>query len=430
MPQGAITQHLPAEAAAQAGSWIRYCSSKKYTRPAYLFLTQYLMTYRRSWAFLCAGAVMVCCFPGTGRAQDDTVQQLAAIIKSGPMLYRTPEAIEYYSQHGLSKAMAELQQQRDAAIQSLRAAIKLGNMGSRAREAVPVLIDMFPQLEHVVAKRSVHYTTGNGSLEDWVQTFLVSEKSNFVFSSPFVEFETISKCENWVEASPVTTMLSQKIGAGGRIVDAIADIFIILRVNAGACALGRITGREFGSNRDAWQRWWYHDVSGQYGVPLPAPGYPAAAGTRKKKCDDIVVGGKYKLHLVTGDDLAGTVTAKDDTSLVLKTESGSSYGFKAVLVDKYEMTAPPPPVTAPVASQKKDTSVARPPVGPAAATITFDDLAQGKYTGKLMEIHIKNGSVFRGTLGAVSGETVRINVEGSEIPISRNVITNMTIIPK
>jgi hypothetical protein len=313
------------------------------------------VTHRRVLAYLCAVAVMAC-FPGAGGAQDDTVQQLAAIIKSGPMLYRTPEAIEYYSQHGLSKAMAALQQQRDAAIESLRAAIKLGNMGSRAREAIPVLIDMFPQLEHVVAKRSVHYTTGNGSLEDWVQTFLVSEKSNFVFSSPFVEFETISKCENWVEASPVTTMLSQKIGAGSRIVDAVADIFIILRVNAGACALSRITGMEFDSNRDAWQRWWYHDMGGHYGVPAPSPGYPSA-GAPKKKFDDIVVGGKYKLHLVTGDDLLGAVTAKDDTSLVLKTESGSSYSFKTVLIEKYETMASPP-AAAPVGPQKKDTSAA------------------------------------------------------------------------
>ena len=293
--------------------------------------------YRRAGVFLFAGIIISWCCCGPADAQDDTVQRLTAIVMGGPSLYRTPEAVEYYSQQGLSKNQADVQQNRDDAIRSLRAAIKLGEMGGRAKAAIPVLIDMFPQLEHVVSKRSVHYTSGNGSLEDWVQTFIVSEKSNFVFSSPFVEFETMSKCENFIDAAPTTKMLYQKTGSGGRIVEAVADIFIVLRVNAGACALSRITGKEFGTDREAWRRWWSQETASVNAAPVSQP----VSALRKKTFADLVVRAVYKLHLVTGDIMAGTVTAKDDTSLTLTTPSGKEYGVGVVLVDKYETTAAP-----------------------------------------------------------------------------------------
>jgi hypothetical protein len=382
---------------------------------------------RHALVVLNAGIFVLGCCLGVSRAQDDTIQRLSAVITGGPTLYRTPEAMDYYSKRGLPQGMAAPQQQRDDAIRSLRATIKLGDMGSRAKDAIPTLIDMFPQLEHVIAKRGVHYTTGNGSLEDWVQTFLVSEKSNFVFSSPFVEFETMSKCESCIEATPVTTMLFQKIGSGGRVVEAVADIFIILRVNAGACALSRITGKEFGSNRDAWQRWWYQE-SGKYSGAQTPLGYQASATPRKKTFGDIIAGGRYKLHLVTGDDLAGTIVSRDDTSLVLKTESGAPYSFAVVLIDKYEITSAPPP---PVAPPKNDVPAPQPAAGASVnGPLTFDDLARGNVTGKMMEIQIKNGSVFRGTLTSAAGDVARINVEGSEIPVSRGVITKIILIPK
>jgi len=374
-------------------------------------------THGRTFVLLYTGVLVSWSCWGDLRAQDDTVQRLTATILGGPMIYRTPEAIEYYTRRGLSKGLAEQQQKRDDAIRGFRAAIKLGEMGTRAKPAVPVLIDMFPQLEHVVTKRGVHYTTGNGSLEDWVQTFLVSEKSNFVFSSPFVEFETMSKCENSIEATPDTKLLYQKMGASGRIVEAVADIFIILRVNAGACALSRITGKEFGADREAWQRWWSQEAVNKGVAQTVRP----SATSRKKTFGEVRVGGSYKLHLVTGEDLSGTVTFCDDTSLVLKTESGTPYSVEAVLVDKYEVVAAAPSESNPVV-----------PNAPAmqSHTLTFDDLARGSLNGKVLEIQIKNGSVFRGIFIGVSGETARINVEGSEIPVSRGVITKIALIQK
>jgi hypothetical protein len=272
--------------------------------------------------------ILLCCQSPIIAQEEDTVGQLTEIIINGPSLYRTPEAVEYYSRHGVSATSME--SKRDAAIQSLRAAVKLGNMGLGAKSAIPVLIDVFPQLEHVVAKLNVNYSTGNGSMEDWVQTFLVSEKNNFVFSSPFIEFETMSKCENWIEATPVTNIISQRTGKGGRIIEATADIFIILRVNAGACALGHITGKDLGANREAWQKW-YKETGHQTAMQDSA----SQPDAKKKASMEIITGQKYKLHLVTGDELFGTVVAKDDSSMVLKTDAGSQYNFATILIDKY-----------------------------------------------------------------------------------------------
>jgi len=380
------------------------------------------IVHSRTMVVLYMGLLLPCFLGGIAYSQDDTVQRLASAVMGGPALYRTPEAIEYYSQRGLTKGLAEQQQNRDDAVRSLRSVIKLGEMGTRAKAAIPVLIDMFPQLEHVVAKRGVHYTTGNGSLEDWVQTFLISEKSNFVFSSPFVEFETMSKCESFIEAAPFTKMLFQKMGAGGRVVEAVADIFIVLRVNAAACALSRITGKEFGADREAWRRWWSQESGSASAVQASASFTPR----QKKSFADINAGATYKLHLVTGDDLTGVVTSKNDTSLTLKTAAGSPYSIGAVLVDKYEALAAP--------QQAASGAVQADQGAPTAPTqnreLTFEDLAQGGLSGKTMEIQIRNGSVFRGVFTGVNGDQARISIEGAEIPLSRLVITKIMLIQK
>jgi hypothetical protein len=304
-------------------------------------------------------------------------------------------------------------QQREAAIRSLRAAIRLGEMGDRAKAAIPGLIDMFPQLEHVVAKRSVHYTKGNGTMEDWVQTFLVTEKNKFSFSSPFIEYASISKCENWMEATPVTTMLSKQLGSGGRIIDAVADIYIILRVNAGACALGRITGADAGNTREEWRRWWQQNGGGTYQTAAPVP---TATPQKSGKFSNITVGGKYKIYLVTGDTLAGTVTMMDDTSIVFNTDGQRPYTFRTVLIDKYEVLA-----------LSVQSSVQHAAPSGETTPISCEDLFTGTMKGKTLEITVKNGSLFKGTLVTAGPDVVRLNVEGMEVPISRKMITKILL---
>ncbi|MGB7569960.1 MAG: hypothetical protein WBM07_19000 [Chitinivibrionales bacterium] len=368
-------------------------------------------------AFLSSVIVMpTCCF---GQDQSDSVQQLIDAIKSGPMLYRTPEAVDYFSRMQPASNGTDLQQ-REAAIKGLRAAIRLGDMGNNAKAAIPALIDMFPQLEDVVAKRSVHYTTGNGTMEDWVQTFLVTEKNKFSFSSPFMEYASISKCENWMEATPVTTMLSKRLGSGGRIIDAVADIYIILRVNAGACALSRITGHDAGNTREEWRRWWQQNGGLSYQAAFPAPAAPSSS---TGKFRDIAVGGKYKIYLLTGDSLSGTVTAMDDTSVIFDADGHHPYTFRTVLIKKYEVVSVP--------MQSSEQSAANGPVSSGEpAALSYNDLFADSMRGKILEITISNGSLFKGALVTVGPDIVRVNVEGMEIPISRKMITKITLFSK
>ncbi len=356
------------------------------------------------------------------RAQDDEVRKFINDVRSAPILYRTPQAVDYFSSvSGYSAPVAFSQDQRDAAVQGLRAAIKLGDLGQKAVEAVSVLIDMFPRLEHVVAKRSVHYTPGNGTLEDWVQTFLVSEKNNFIFSSPFVEYASLSKCENWIEASPVTNILSKKVGGGGKITDAVADIFIILRVNAAACALARITGIDNGINQEAWRMWRLRSSGATPPGSFSPQDNPGITQTGKNAFADIAVGGRYKFHLVTNDDMSGTITSRDDSSLTIKTDAGTPYNFRIVLIEKYDKIVPV--VNAPAPAPETN------PV-PATVTLTFDDLLQGRHFGAMLEVRVRNGSIFKGTFLGAAGESARLSVEGSELSISRKVITAITLLSK
>lgn len=368
-------------------------------------------------AFIMGITVMPnCCF---GQDQTDSVQQLVGVIMGGPSLYRTPEAVDYFSRQQSPVGQAD-PQQRDAAIRSLRAAIRLGDMGDRAKAAVPALIDMFPQLEHVVAKLGVHYTTGNGTMEDWVQTFLITEKNKFSFSSPFIEYASISKCENWMEATPVTKMLSKRLGSGGRIIDAMADINIILRVNAGACALARITGMDAGNTREGWQKWWERSGGGAYQAATPSP---ASVPRNSGKFREIAVGGKYKIYLVTGDSLIGSVTSMDDTSIVFDTDGRRPYTFKTVLIDKYEVVSLPVQTMVRPAS---DVGTKPSEAGP----LSFDDLFAASMRGKPLEITVRNGSIFKGTLVSVGPDVARLDVEGMDVPISRKTITRIVLVSK
>jgi hypothetical protein len=361
--------------------------------------------------------------PKDGSAQGSEIKQLIDAVQSAPALYRTPEAVSYFSR---MDAPAASQEEKDAAIEGLRAAIKLGAMESRAMEAVPTLVNHFLKLEHVIAKRSVHFTPGNGTLEDWVQTYVVSEKSRFIFSSPFVEYSTISPCENWIEAQPVTTILSKKVGKGGKILDAIADIFIILRVNAGACALARITGTDKGGSQESWRTWY----EAQYGAgdnggsrPVfqssPTPDAVASSGGRKNSFPGIVAGGRYKLHLVTNEDLVGEVTSRDDSSIVLKTGKGAPYNFTTVLIEKYEPLSSSDQAMVDTGANHHD-----------SGELSFDDLLKGDMIGKSVEIRTRNGSILKGTLAQANGNSARITIDGSDITVARGVIFGIRMVIK
>jgi hypothetical protein len=357
----------------------------------------------------CFSPLSIRCF---GQDPVDSVQLLISVIKSGPMLYRTPEADEYFSQ-GVTLSGQAQNDGREAAIKTLRALVRLGDMGDQAKAAIPAIMEMFPQFEHVVVKKAVHFTKGNGTMEDWVQTFLVTEKNKFSFSSPFIEYASISKCENWMEAVPVTTMLEKHMGSGGRIVDAVADIVIILRVNAGACALARIMGSDAGLTREAWQNWLQKNQVALSTASLA----PSQASPKSAQSAEMSVGGTYKIYLLTGDILSGVVTSMDDSSMSFKTDGGRPYTFKKVLIDKYE----PIVISTPAVTQ---TSTAP------TSQLTYEDLFSVSMIGKTLEVTTQNGSILKGNLVAAAPTVIRLSVDGLEVPVSRGAISKLLLISK
>ena len=138
------------------------------------------------------------------------------------------------------------------------------------------------------------------------------------------------------------------------------------------------------------------------------------------KFRDIVVGGKYRIYLMTGDSLAGTVTAMDDTSLVFDTDGRRPYTFRTVLIKKYEVVALP--------SQSSLEPAARisAPSGE-AAPLSYNDLFAVSMKGKSFEITTLNGSIFKGELVSVGPDVARLNVDGMEVPIFRKMVARITI---
>jgi hypothetical protein len=356
-------------------------------------------------------------------AQDNSrVKELMDIIRKGPSLYRTTEAAQALGHTnpvgGVPAASGP--DALSAIKQSLRAAISLGEMGDKARDAVSTLIEMFPQAEHAVVITNAQYGPGMGGFEDWVQTYAVSEKNKFVMSSPFLEYHTLSKCERWVESS-ATTDIHQRRMAGSRIIEAVADIYITLRVNAAACALSQITGYEAGNTRESWRKWYDRtgSVSGYNTSPAAAPVAPVNVTTVSAfPIIDYTPGLRYQIELTTGDRVTGVVETVDDNSVTVKIDDGGRYNYQKSFIRNRTLLSSvgqyysQPPVAAPVSS----------------SWVPYEKLLDLSYSGKMMEVVISNGSVFSGTLGVVDANVLHLNVNGSEMPFSRSVIIRISVI--
>jgi ribosome maturation factor RimP len=150
---------------------------------------------------------------------------------------------------------------------------------------------------------------------------------------------------------------------------------------------------------------------------------PTAIPQNSGKFSDITVGGKYKIYLVTGDSLAGTVTSMDDTSVVFDTDGRRPYTFRTVLIKKYEVVA------LPAQSSLQPAAVISPPSGE-ATPLSYEDLFSVTMKGKTIEITTRNGSFFKGTLMSVGPDIARLSVDGMEVPISRKMITKIALLSK
>ena len=124
--------------------------------------------------------------------------------------------------------------------------------------------------------------------------------------------------------------------------------------------------------------------------------------------DDIQVGGTYHMELNTGDILEGIVEEKTENSLVIDCK-GQYYTFKKWLIVKYKL----------ISTLKKRTVLG-------AGEFSYDELLQRKGAVGKIQIRVKSGRVFKGTVSSIDTETVKIDVEGSVIPISRDIIVQIS----
>jgi hypothetical protein len=383
----------------------------------------------KSPGLLLSLSVFVLFFVSSSFGSDaDRVRQLIDVIRKGPSLYRTQEAAAAYARFNpQGAAPASTDEASLAAIkQSLRAAISLSDMGSAAKEAIPTLIEMFPRAEHVALIANAQYGPGVGKFEDWVSTYVLSAKNKFILSSPFIEYQTLTRCEQFVEASAFTDVRNKRM-SGQRIVEALADIYVVIRINAAACALSSITGVSPGNTPEAW-RSWYASIQV---TAAPAPAAPVAPSnkvtiitTPANPPPDYVLGGRYSIKLSTGDYVMGTIEGVDEASVTVRLDNGGRYIYeKSFIRERNLLSAPYGASSAPVQ--------AAPPAAPRTypGSVSYEELMNLTYSGRIMEVYLQNGSVLRGTLGVVDASILHLNVDGVEMPVSRSVILRITLVP-
>ncbi|MBN2187810.1 MAG: hypothetical protein JW699_00040, partial [Chitinispirillaceae bacterium] len=397
-------------------------------------------------AALLSAAMLVPC---AAIAQTDPVSRYINDIKSGPSVYYTPEAASYYSSLG-SYSISSSSTDREAARRSFTACVKLSQMPQgQAQSAVPVLIDYFPRAVHVVHVRNATYSFGRGetgSYDDCVSTYVMNAKNQVLLQSPFLDYGTLSLCENFVESSYETEVLSKQFGAAGAVTDAVFNLRIFLNFYAGECALSRLTGISMGHDPMAWRRSGYGSYSsggpifGGHTAPSTAP--PASpsysyqitgpntvvitktsgpgAGPAYSVFPEIVPKGRYVLSLKTGDEMTGRVESRNDSSLVFETIDGKPYSFKFSLIQNCKVIEMP-------ASSAPGTGAAA--AGFSMEPVSYDELKRRASSDPAVEVRIASGSSFRGKLVSINDEGLKMDVGGSLIPIAREVIKEIFVLP-
>jgi hypothetical protein len=345
-------------------------------------------------------------------------------LRAGPLVYYTPEASAYYAALG-GYTTTGISADKDAAVRTFTATTKLGSLQlGEARDAIPVLIDIFPKAVHVVEVRQAQYS-GRGSLEDCISTYVMTAKNQFMMACPFLDYNSLSLCDQFIEGPYETEMLSSTKGKKGVVTAATFNLRITITFYAGECALSRLTGMSLGHDPGAWRQWWLTSTPSTPVVMNPASNYtylvssPNATMVTKNTYSDIAVGGKYRVILTTGDDLTGTVESRDDTSMVLETAGGKPYSFKFTLMQSYQVIEMPS--AKPVASSAATSS--------GSGIISYDELKQRASGNPDLEITIAKGQVFKGKLRAITDDGVTLSIDGSPVPIAKDVIKQIVFIP-
>ena len=127
--------------------------------------------------------------------------------------------------------------------------------------------------------------------------------------------------------------------------------------------------------------------------------------------NDVAVGKTYHMVLTTGDELEGVVDSKTDTSLILDCK-GTPYTFGKNLIIEYKLVSTP--------SQN----------GPANGVsgqdlMTYEEVQKKQPVGQMLEVHIKNGTAFKGSLMAIDDDNIKLNSGSAIIPLAKSIIDNI-----
>jgi hypothetical protein len=341
---------------------------------------------------------------------QSSLETLIQELKVVPPVYYTSEAYSYFTR---SDQNLPPQPPREAAAKGYRALIKLGDMGSDASRAIPFLIESFPTMVHVTEVRNAQYA-GEGMFEDWLMTYLTSEKNKFILSSPVLDYNSMSLCENSVISTHQVDFVDKRVGASGTIVRATVNITVTMQLYIGACTLTRITGASIGTQQQSWREWYQANGATTVNSVPSMDSTPRVYVPAVKSADDLLLNGTYKITLTTGDELTGVIEAKTDTSLILETTDGKPYIFRFSLIRSYEL------LKRPQASIRLQSD---------RVQLTYEELMNANVDNLYLEVIIAGGTSFKGTLASIDESMLRINVEGSKIPITKEAIRQIMVLP-
>ncbi|MCX7726002.1 MAG: formylglycine-generating enzyme family protein [Chitinispirillaceae bacterium] len=357
-----------------------------------------------------------------GQAEDEIGLLIKDII-NGPDVYYTPDAYSYYAAKGFSLPS---QKSAEEVKKSFLAAIKLASKKDSAKGAIQALLDKYPRIIHVTEVRNVRYA-GEGSFEDWVQTYVVGEKNKFVLSSPIFDYNLMSQVENFIVSSPEVIRIS---GEPVTIpTKDLVNIYITHTVYVGVYALSSITGQNLGTDHTIWLDWWNKNKSTQ--APSTSsflPPSPPSSGIRLRSgqsYDDIIVKGKYRISLSTGDILEGRIESKDNNSVVLETSSGKAYTFRPTLILRYEYLEPPP-------SKEESKIYGGDKIAGDIDTLpfAFTELLKKNIGKREIEVRLNNNMVFKGKVIELDSTGIKLKIGKSEIPISAELIIGVRFVPE
>jgi ribosome maturation factor RimP len=350
-------------------------------------------------------------------AQDQNAL-LIGDVKNCPSIYMTPEAASYFQR----TSQPVITSNKDEALRGYRALIKLGDLGGGSITAVGTIIEQFPRAVHVTEIKAAKYS-GEGTFEDWISTYVMNEKNKFMLSSPFIDYNNISLCEQYIDAIPQSTIIEQLPINGKVIKSATVNLAITFTVYFGTCALSRITGMTIGNNQNDWRIWWT-----QSGGNAIESRFGTVSGSQKaiasgQSFADLIVKAKYRMSLTTGDEFIGFVESKDDTSVIFETVDGKPYIFAKKLIDRCDLLDLPKTLQKQAAAPgTKNTIITE------SSVVQFDELLSGSEKNILLEVKINSGATFNGKLETIDQNGLKINIDGSSIPISKEVIHTISIV--